>query len=65
MIILNDIHVTFSPDTITEKKAGFKGISLTIQEGEFVTVIKVMVRKIYSFKFNLRRNFTDPRINLY
>lgn len=38
MIILNDIHVTFSPDTITEKKA-IQGISLTIQEGEFVTVI--------------------------
>jgi putative ABC transport system ATP-binding protein len=38
MIILNNIHVTFSPGEITEKKA-LQGIDLTIQEGEFITVI--------------------------
>ena len=38
MIILNNIHVTFSPDTITEKKA-LQGLNLNIQEGEFITVI--------------------------
>jgi putative ABC transport system ATP-binding protein len=38
MIILNNIHVTFSPGTIIEKKA-LQGVDLTIREGEFITVI--------------------------
>jgi len=38
MITLNNIHVTFSPGTITEKNA-LLGVNLKIQEGEFVTVI--------------------------
>ncbi len=38
MITLTDIHVVFSPDTIRERKA-LNGLSLTIEEGEFLTVI--------------------------
>jgi putative ABC transport system ATP-binding protein len=38
MIRLQDIHVTFAPDTVMEKK-GLRGIDLSIDEGEFVTVI--------------------------
>lgn len=38
MITLSDIHVVFSPDTIRERKA-LNGLSLTIEEGEFLTVI--------------------------
>ena len=38
MITLNNIHVTFSPGEITEKKA-LQGVNLTILEGEFITVI--------------------------
>lgn len=38
MIRLQDIHVTFAPDTVMEKK-GLRGINLNIEEGEFVTVI--------------------------
>ena len=38
MIRLKKIHLTFNPGTITEKKA-LRGISVDIQEGEFITVI--------------------------
>lgn len=38
MIKLSDIHVVFSPDTIRERKA-LTGLSLKIEEGEFLTVI--------------------------
>jgi putative ABC transport system ATP-binding protein len=38
MISLNNIGVTFSPHTATQKKA-LKGLSLEVQAGEFVTVI--------------------------
>ncbi|MCX7338184.1 MAG: ABC transporter ATP-binding protein [Alphaproteobacteria bacterium] len=38
MITLKNIHVTFSPGTVMERKA-LRGISLRISEGEFVTVI--------------------------
>ncbi|NBT85357.1 MAG: ABC transporter ATP-binding protein [Alphaproteobacteria bacterium] len=38
MIRLQDIHVTFAPDTVMEKK-GLRGLDLSINEGEFVTVI--------------------------
>lgn len=38
MIQLKDIHVTFAAGSITEKKA-LQGISLTIKEGDFITVI--------------------------
>lgn len=38
MITLSDIHVVFSPDTIRERKA-LTGLSLSISEGEFLTVI--------------------------
>ena len=38
MIRLQNIHLTFAPDTVMEKKA-LHGIDLQIEEGEFVTVI--------------------------
>ncbi len=38
MITLNNIHVIFSPGTIRERKA-LNGLSLSISEGEFLTVI--------------------------
>jgi len=38
MISLEDIHVTFGEGTPLETRA-VRGISLDIQEGEFVTVI--------------------------
>lgn len=38
MLEINDIHKTFNPGTITEKKA-LKGVSITLDEGDFVTVI--------------------------
>ncbi len=38
MIILRNIHVTFTPGTVTEKKA-LRGLNLKINEGEFITVI--------------------------
>ena len=38
MITLDDIHVTFSPGTIRERKA-LCGLSLSINEGEFLTII--------------------------
>jgi putative tryptophan/tyrosine transport system ATP-binding protein len=38
MISLKKIHLTFAPQTVTEKKA-LRGISLDIQEGQFITVI--------------------------
>lgn len=38
MITLQNISVTFSPGTVRERKA-LRGISLNIQEGEFLTVI--------------------------
>ena len=38
MIKLEDIHVTFSPGQIMEKKA-IQGISIDIQEGDFISVV--------------------------
>lgn len=38
MISLKNIHVTFSPGTVRERNA-LKGVSLDIQEGQFLTVI--------------------------
>lgn len=38
MITLKNIHVTFAPGTVTEKKA-LQGVSLGIKEKEFLTVI--------------------------
>jgi putative ABC transport system ATP-binding protein len=38
MVTLSDIHVVFSPGTIRERKA-LNGLSLKIEEGEFLTVI--------------------------
>ena len=38
MIQLKDIHVTFSAGSVTEKKA-LRGISLSIKEGDFISVI--------------------------
>ncbi len=38
MIELNNIHVIFNPGTLLENHV-LKGINLTVQEGEFVTVI--------------------------
>ena len=38
MLEINNIYKTFNPGQITEKKA-IKGLSLSINEGDFVTVI--------------------------
>ena len=38
MLVLRDIHKTFNPGTINEKKA-LQGVSLDLHEGDFVTVI--------------------------
>ena len=38
MLEVRDIYKTFNPGTINEKKA-LKGVSLTLEEGDFVTVI--------------------------
>ena len=38
MLVLRDIHKTFNPGTINEKKA-LQGVSLELNEGDFVTVI--------------------------
>ena len=38
MITLNNLKVTFSPGTVTEKFA-LKGVNMSIKEGEFITVI--------------------------
>lgn len=38
MIRLKDIHITFSAGQVTEKKA-IQGISIDIQEGDFITVV--------------------------
>ncbi|WP_032112835.1 ABC transporter ATP-binding protein [Candidatus Paracaedibacter symbiosus] len=38
MIHLDNIHVTFAPGQVTEKKA-IRGISINIKEGDFITVV--------------------------
>ena len=38
MLEIKNIHKTFNPGTITEKKA-LKGVSITLNDGDFVTVI--------------------------
>lgn len=38
MIRLDDIHITFSPGQVIEKKA-IQGISIDIQQGDFITVV--------------------------
>jgi len=38
MISLNNIQVTFNPGTVLENRA-LRGVSLTIPENEFVTII--------------------------
>ena len=38
MLEINNIYKTFNPGQITEKKA-IKGLSLSISDGDFVTVI--------------------------
>jgi putative ABC transport system ATP-binding protein len=38
MLMLQDVHKTFNPGTATEKKA-LNGVSLTLNSGDFVTVI--------------------------
>ena len=38
MLVIKDVHKTFNPGTINEKKA-LNGIDLTLNEGDFVTVI--------------------------
>lgn len=38
MLVVNDIYKTFNPGTINEKTA-LNGVSLTLNEGDFVTVI--------------------------
>ena len=38
MLELKDLHKTFNPGTVNAKTA-LNGLSLTLQDGEFVTVI--------------------------
>lgn len=38
MLKIEDLHKTFNPDTINEKKA-LQGVNLTLESGDFVTVI--------------------------
>ena len=38
MLKISDVHKTFNPGTINEKVA-LDGVELTLQEGEFVTII--------------------------
>ena len=38
MLEIKDIHKTFNPGTINEKVA-LDGVSLTLEEGDFVTII--------------------------
>ena len=38
MLVLKDLHKTFNPGTVTEKKA-LSGVDLTLYKGDFVTVI--------------------------
>jgi len=38
MLVLKDVHKTFFPGTVNEKHA-LKGINLTLEDGDFVTVI--------------------------
>ena len=38
MLVLNDVYKTFNPGTINEKPA-LRGVSLTLNDGDFVTVI--------------------------
>ena len=38
MLEIKDVHKTFNPGTVNEKKA-LKGIDLKLEEGDFVTVI--------------------------
>lgn len=38
MLEIKDVHKTFNPNTINEKKA-LNGLNLTLNEGDFVTVI--------------------------
>ncbi len=38
MLKLNDIHMTFNPGTINEKKA-LNGINLTLEDGDFATIV--------------------------
>ena len=38
MLKITDLHKTFHPGTVNAKKA-LNGLSLTLQEGDFVTVI--------------------------
>ena len=38
MLVIKDVHKTFNPGTINEKKA-LTGVDLTLNEGDFVTVI--------------------------
>ena len=42
MLNIQQLSKTFYPNTVNEKKI-FQGLDLTIEEGEFVTVIEVMV----------------------
>ena len=38
MLEIRDIYKTFNPGTINEKRA-LRGVSLTLEDGDFVTVI--------------------------
>lgn len=38
MLIIDNIHKTFFPGSVNEKRA-LQGVNLTLQDGDFVTVI--------------------------
>lgn len=38
MLIVKDVHKTFFPGSVNEKKA-LQGVDLTLKDGDFVTVI--------------------------
>ena len=43
MLKISNVHKTFNPNTINEKKA-LNGVDLVLNEGDFVTVIGATVR---------------------
>ena len=53
MLKLDNIHKTFNPGTINEKIA-LNGVNLTLNEGDFVTVIGKRCRKINHVKRHRR-----------
>ena len=49
MLKISNVHKTFNPNTINEKKA-LNGVGLVLNEGDFVTVIEMCIRDRYNTK---------------